>query len=176
MQRTILSQWFLFLVPDLKILRSHIVSLLCVSGALVDLEFFLCSYLSLLFVSLCFYPFFFFFFPFLFIWYLFLSVDQSPSLIRCFCRVTHTSLFSPPFTANSGLGILFFAIKAIHLNNSRFLSFCPPFLFTDRPLVQASLSFFLSLDSIVRPTEHSNLFVVLITHLCYRAYWGIIRY
>jgi hypothetical protein len=39
-QRAILSQWFLFLVPDLKILRLHIVSLLCVSGALVDLEFF----------------------------------------------------------------------------------------------------------------------------------------
>lgn len=34
MQRTILSQWFLFLVPDLKILRLHIVALLCVSGAL----------------------------------------------------------------------------------------------------------------------------------------------
>lgn len=94
MQRTILSQWFLFLVPDLNISRLHIVSVVCVSGALVDLEFpfpffpFFLS-LSLSFVSLC--NFLILFLPFLF---LFLSVDQSLSLTRCcFCRVTHETLF-----------------------------------------------------------------------------------
>lgn len=103
MQRTILSQWFPFLVPDLKILRLYIVSVVCVSGALVDLDFlflfFLIFPISISHLSLfATFPFFFFFFP---ISFHFLFVDQSLSLIRCcFCRVTHAnSLF--PFAIHS---------------------------------------------------------------------------
>lgn len=108
MQRTILSQWFLFLVPDLKILRLHIVSLLCVSGALVDLEFpFFPFFLSLSrCLSLSLQPPILFFSFFLL---LFFSVDQSFSLIRCFWRVTHANslFFSLLFTANLDWNISF---------------------------------------------------------------------
>lgn len=67
MQRTILSQWFLFLVPDLKISRLHIVSVVCVSGALVDLDFL-------------------FLFFFLFV--------PSPSLICLSLQLSHSFFFS----------------------------------------------------------------------------------
>jgi hypothetical protein len=90
-QRTILSQWFLFLVPDLKILRLHIVSVLCVSGALVDLEFpfslFLFFPISLICLSLQ--P------PILFF---------SPLVSFPFCRsipFTYPLLLLPSYTRNS---------------------------------------------------------------------------
>lgn len=158
MQRTILSQWFLFLVPDLKILRLHIVSVVCVSGALVDLEFpfpfsFFSLSLSLICLSL---QIFHSFFPSCF--FSFLSINLFRLHAAAFAEL-HTQLsFSPLlFTDNLDWTIRFDATKQSHVNNPP-----PPFffvyflslLFTD--LAACSSKAFLSFAEFSRKTHQTQ--------------------
>lgn len=102
MQRTILSQWFLFLVPDLKISRLHIVSVVCVSGALVDLDFLFLFFpfcpISISHLSL--FATFPFFFLLLFLFLFCRSISFTYTLLLLPNHTRKLSFFSLLFTAN----------------------------------------------------------------------------
>lgn len=160
MQRTILSQWFLFLVPDLNISRLHIVSVVCVSGALVDLEFpfpFFPFFLSLSLSHLSlFATFSFFFFPSCF--FSFLSINPFHLHAAAFAEL-HTKLsFSLLFTANLDWTFRFDKKSKHSLIILTSFPFCLflLLLFTHLAACSGNAVFFLSPNSIARPTKHSK--------------------